>query len=561
MASIAEAARDAFTFIDRTIDLGSDGEKGPPQLFPKYGDLTSAKLANPVLQLLEDLRAKYPEYVVTYVDLISLNLLAFAFAGHATATLDIETDSVFRMRAWQQPIHRGLTGHLGEARGFAKYQYRWGNEEFVLYCIVIGFSSVQYVLKERGPGEGPLSHSAITDTLLAQIGLWSQERKGIYVYDMSWRLDQALYEQVQKASWDKVILDPGMKKELKSVSGRFFDSKAVYDDLGVPWKRGLIFYGPAGNGKTVSIKALMHTLADRKDSVPTLYVKSAPRTFDIRNIFALARQMSPCLLVLEDIDTIVTAQTRSYFFNEVDGLENNDGILMVASTNHIDQLDPGLSKRPSRFDRKYLFPLPSKAERVEYVQFWRQKLKKKPEIEFPETLVEPIAGITHDFSFAYIQEAFVSSLLDIAHHRNYEDEDEEVIGEAGGGDEDLDKYELWRVINEQVKILRDEMNGKALTRGLDLTTPATYTATPTSHMEYDDFPSTNPKDINLLYYPYSQSSHCSTINKPLATRHIHPADGYPALRPPFSMPVCPVFSDLSNQLQGVTFFRDGSTNE
>ena len=341
-----------------------------------------------------------------------------------------------------------------------------------------------------------------------------------------------------------------MKKELKSVSGRFFDGKAVYEDLGVAWKRGLIFYGPAGNGKTISIKALMHTLADRKNSIPTLYVKSAPRTFDIRNVFALARQMSPCLLVLEDIDTIVTAMTRSYFFNEVDGLENNDGILMVATTNHIDQLDPGLSKRPSRFDRKYLFPLPSKAERVEYVQFWRQKLKTKPDVEFPESLVEPIAGITHDFSFAYIQEAFVSSLLDIAHHRNDEDEDEKFVAGAGGGDEDLDKYELWRVIKEQVKILRGEMNDKALAGDLDLTAPATHTATSTSHnyMESDELPSTSPNDINLLYHPYSQSSHCS------ATRCFHPTDESPPLQLPSSRPVCPAFGNLSHQLQGVALF-------
>ena len=39
--------------------------------------------------------------------------------------------------------------------------------------------------------------------------------------------------------------------------------------------------------------------------------------------------MSPCMLILEDIDTIVTPGSRSYFFNEVDGLENNDGIFMV----------------------------------------------------------------------------------------------------------------------------------------------------------------------------------------------------------------------------------------
>jgi hypothetical protein len=144
--------------------------------------------------------------------------------------------------------------------------------------------------------------------------------------------------------------------------------------------------------------------------------------------------------------------------------------------------------------------MPSKAERVEYVQFWRQKLKTKPEVEFPETLVEPIAGITHDFSFAYIQEAFVSSLLDIAHHRNDEDEDEKFVAGAGGGDEDLDKYELWRVIKEQVKILRGEMDDKALTGDVDLTAPATHTATSTSHnyMESDELPSTSPNDINLL---------------------------------------------------------------
>lgn len=170
MASIGETAGDAFTFIVRTIEVGSDGEKGP-QLFPKYDDLLSAKLANPTLQLLEELRANYPEYVVTLVDLSSLNLLAFAFAGFATATLDIETDSVFRMRVWQQPSGRGMIGHLAEARSFAKYQYQWGNEEFILYCIGIGLSGVQYVMKERSPGEGSLSHSAATDTLLAQIGL------------------------------------------------------------------------------------------------------------------------------------------------------------------------------------------------------------------------------------------------------------------------------------------------------------------------------------------------------------------------------------------------------
>lgn len=186
----------------------------------------------------------------------------------------------------------------------------------------------------------------------------------------------------------------------------------------------------------------------------------------------MARSMTPCLLVLEDIDTIVTKNTRSYFFNEVDGLENNDGIMMIASTNHLDELDPGLSKRPSRFDRKYLFPLPDKGERAQYgklglvsnylkmkltsstAQYWRNKLKNKKSIEFPGKLCDAIAGITEDFSFAYLKEAFVATLLELA--RNHDDDDEYDCA-SDSEDDPLDKYELWRTFKEQVKILRSEM--------------------------------------------------------------------------------------------------------
>lgn len=152
--------------------------------------------------------------------------------------------------------------------------------------------------------------------------------------------------------------------------------------------------------------------------------------------------MTPCLLVLEDIDTIVTPVTRSYFFNEVDGLENNDGILMIATTNHLDLLDPGLSKRPSRFDRKYLFPQPNKEERTLYAEYWREKLKNKPAIEFPKKLCSAVADITDDFSFAYMKEAFVATLLDLArNHATGDTSDED--GDSDDDDDDgLDKYKF-----------------------------------------------------------------------------------------------------------------------
>ncbi len=87
------------------------------------------------------------------------------------------------------------------------------------------------------------------------------------------------------------------------------------------------------------MKALMKVLMARADPIPTLYVKTlAQRGYgeqmSIRQIFTKARQTAPCLLLFEDVDSLVTDKVRSYFLNEVDGLEDNDGILMIGSTNN-----------------------------------------------------------------------------------------------------------------------------------------------------------------------------------------------------------------------------------
>ena len=111
-------------------------------------------------------------------------------------------------------------------------------------------------------------------------------------------------------------------------------------------------------------------------------------------VFAKAREFAPCYLVFEDLDSIVNDRVRSYFLNEVDGLKSNDGILMVGSTNHLDRLDPGISKRPSRFDRKYYFPDPDYEQRVQYAKYWQGKLKDNDTVEFPDDLCPAIAKIT-----------------------------------------------------------------------------------------------------------------------------------------------------------------------
>jgi transitional endoplasmic reticulum ATPase len=205
----------------------------------------------------------------------------------------------------------------------------------------------------------------------------------------------------------------------------------------------------------------MHDVAQRKSpTIESLYVKTlasfAGPEYSIRQIFLKARQMAPCLLIFEDIDSLVGPASRSYFLNEVDGLESNHGILMIGSTNHLERLDPGIAKRPSRFDRKYIFENPNRDERIQYSDYWRKKLSDNKNIDFPKEMNAAVADITNDFSFAYMKEAFVAALLVIVRKTTQE----KYLGhweDPFDPNDPLRGNIFWKELSRQVQNLRKEM--------------------------------------------------------------------------------------------------------
>ena len=218
----------------------------------------------------------------------------------------------------------------------------------------------------------------------------------------------------------------------------------------------------------------MHSLSEKKlTRKPNfLYVKKMSQTWDIRSVFSLARAYSPALLIFEDIDSMISKNNRSYFFNEMDGLESNDGLMFIATTNHLDELDPGLKNRPSRFDRKYLFPNPSEKERETYSEQWRQKIKHSKagkSIKFPEALNANIAKITKDFSFAYLKEAFSATLLSLARATLVDElgsslpEEPEFLFNGCtpdidyNADKEFADLPFWKEFKAQVAILREDL--------------------------------------------------------------------------------------------------------
>jgi hypothetical protein len=279
---------------------------------------------------------------------------------------------------------------------------------------------------------------------------WASEVRGeVLVFEEGyWNKSKSLFQAISNSNFDNLILPPRLKREIQDDFAQFFASRAIYEQHGVPWKRGVLLIGPPGNGKSHTVKALINSL-----NVPCLYVKSFLSEYrnpqrNIRTAFERARQTTPCILVLEDLDSLINDKNRSFFLNELDGFAANTGIVVLATTNHPDRLDPAILNRPSRFDRKYHFELPAAPERAAYVAIWNRDLE--PALRLDPAGIEAIVAATEGYSFAYLKELFLSSMMRWI---------------ARPGAESMEA-----IMREQCAMLREQMTNAAEERPADIVT-------------------------------------------------------------------------------------------
>ncbi|KAJ6261504.1 Paraplegin [Drechslerella dactyloides] len=451
---------------DKTRAAASSGHKHAGAVISSVFAHADSKYTDSHIQMIAAIRQAHPNGRLIPLDLNSLDIFAFCFSGHAelqmlTSVADGTGISTYYF--WspsKRTSNGGSTGLLSQVPQWegGTITYKGVKWNFYYGSWQAGFETIKrgYIVHD-GDAEG----DALVEDFAVACGTWTvTPTQQMWVFDRGyWQLDAALYASVMHADWADIILPEELKKNVLDDMLGFFGAEDTYRGMSMPWKRGIVFYGPPGNGKTITLKAIMKTLYTPSEDipplpVPCLYVKTlasyGPPEFAIKDIFQKARQQSPCLLIWEDLDSIINDSNRSFFLNELDGLEDNDGILVIATTNHLDRLDPGIIKRPSRFDRKYLFDNPAPAEQVRYVEYWRAKLSDTP-IEFSDKLVKKLADLMVDFSFAYMKEAFVSTLLVLAGRRN----------NKGGGDEWASKFES--TIIQQIKQLREQLEAEQRT--------------------------------------------------------------------------------------------------
>jgi cell division protease FtsH len=119
-------------------------------------------------------------------------------------------------------------------------------------------------------------------------------------------------------------------------------------------KRGLLLYGPPGNGKTLTVRYILGQALDH-----TVMLLTGGSLHLLRPACALARMLSPAIVVLEDVDLVAEERTMVGhasnpvlfdLLNELDGIEGDADVALTLTTNRADLLDPALAARPGRVD-------------------------------------------------------------------------------------------------------------------------------------------------------------------------------------------------------------------
>lgn len=224
-------------------------------------------------------------------------------------------------------------------------------------------------------------------------------------------------------TWDDLYLQEDIKNEIITSVEGFFKAKHIYQKSKVPWRRGLLFFGEQGCGKTTALKVILSMY----DFKPVTIQSGLPQPDEVLEAaFSYAEEHGPSLLFLEDLGDLLNSISLSHFLQLLDGVESKDGVFIIATANEINKIQSNLTDRPSRFDRRIEFTLPNEEMCFKYIEKWyANKITK----ELANRLAKLV--VKKSFSYAYIKELYFSSVFEaIKNDREFPSE-EDIISALG----------------------------------------------------------------------------------------------------------------------------------
>ncbi|RRD65676.1 CDC48 family AAA ATPase [Fretibacterium sp. OH1220_COT-178] len=223
-----------------------------------------------------------------------------------------------------------------------------------------------------------------------------------------------VFVEIPDVSWEDVGGLEEIKEELINAVSWPLQHAELFERYAVQPTRGIMLHGPSGTGKTLLAKALakesgVNFISVKGPSLMSRYVGESERA--IREVFRTARQAAPSILYFDEIESLVPIRGREaggsaftervigQFMSEMSGIEDLQGVVVLATTNRLDLVDPALLVS-GRFDLVLELPLPDAAAREE---IFRIELRQKPLA--PDIDIKALAALTEGTSGADI--AFV----------------------------------------------------------------------------------------------------------------------------------------------------------
>ncbi len=182
---------------------------------------------------------------------------------------------------------------------------------------------------------------------------------------------------------------------------KFWASKERYVRHGLVYKRGVLLWGPAGSGKTVTAQLLMKEVVDVHDGIVIVCTNPQLCVLALKCIRAI-EPTRPLIVVLEDIDEVIRQGAEHIVLAMLDGEHQTDNVVYVATTNHPEHLGARILNRPSRFDERIFVGMPSPLVRRTYL------LKATAAASLSEAEIDRWCEDTEGLSIAHLRELVVA---------------------------------------------------------------------------------------------------------------------------------------------------------
>ena len=203
-------------------------------------------------------------------------------------------------------------------------------------------------------------------------------------------------QSTQGIHFDDVAGEDEAKENLQEIVNYLHDP-GKYQEIGASMPKGILLVGPPGTGKTMLAKAVAG-----ESQVPFFSISGSEfvemfvgmGASKVRDLFSQAKEKAPCIVFIDEIDAIgqkrsggqyggndEREQTLNQLLTEMDGFDDNSGVIILAATNRPESLDPALT-RPGRFDRRVPVELPDLKGREEILKVHARKIKLAENVDF-----------------------------------------------------------------------------------------------------------------------------------------------------------------------------------